>query len=40
MRKIKITITKEMKEELNEVRKTCGFEPTNTEPEELECLFG
>ena len=40
MKKIKIQITKEMKKEINEIARECGLPERDTEPEELECLYG
>lgn len=41
MKIIKIPVTKKMQEELNEVRKECGFAPEPIKPDyELEALFG
>lgn len=40
MEKIKIQGTKEMIDEINDVRKKCGFEPTKEAPHELEAYLG
>ena len=41
MKKIKISVTKKAQEEMNEIRKKCGFEPETIKPDyELEALLG
>lgn len=41
MKKIKIKVTEKMQQEINEVRKECGFPEEPIKPDyELEALFG